>query len=200
VTVSIALLHYPVRDRFGCTIASAVTNLDIHDLARLARTYGISRFFVVTPIAEQRDLVRELVGHWTRSGAVANPDRKSAMELVSIATDLDEVRDMVQEKPDYAESIRIYATSARLEMGPKTVSWQFARKEMAMKSRNGLILFGTASGLSEEVLDEVDGILPPIRGAGEYNHLSVRAAAAIILDRLFGENGPRDLSKSARVP
>ncbi|MEF3169392.1 MAG: RNA methyltransferase [Deltaproteobacteria bacterium] len=188
MTVSIALLHYPVLNRFGDTIASAVTNLDIHDLARLARTYGISRFFVVTPIAEQQDLVRELVGHWTGSGAVANPDRKSAMELVSIATDLHEVREMIQKKADYTEPMRIYATSARWETCPKTVPWHVVREEMTMKRRHGLILFGTASGLSEEVMGEVDGILPPIRGVGEYNHLSVRAAAAITLDRLFGEN------------
>ena len=47
-----------------------------------------------------------------------------------------------------------------------------------------LLVFGTGWGLTEEVLDRVDDVLEPIRGTGGYNHLSVRAAAAIILDRL----------------
>lgn len=42
-------------------------------------------------------------------------------------------------------------------------------------------------GLIEEVMESSDYILEPIRGKAVYNHLSVRAAVAIILDRLFGE-------------
>ena len=49
-----------------------------------------------------------------------------------------------------------------------------------------LILFGTAWGLAQEVIEAGDGILPPITGTGDYNHLSVRSAAAITLDRLLG--------------
>ncbi len=49
-----------------------------------------------------------------------------------------------------------------------------------------LFLFGTGWGLTEEVLEQADDILEPIRGAGAYNHLSVRSAAAILLDRLRG--------------
>jgi hypothetical protein len=49
-----------------------------------------------------------------------------------------------------------------------------------------LILLGTAWGLAQEVIDAGDGILPPISGLGNYNHLSVRSAAAIVLDRLLG--------------
>jgi hypothetical protein len=47
-----------------------------------------------------------------------------------------------------------------------------------------LLLLGTGWGLAAEVLDRVDDVLEPIAGAGPYNHLSVRAAAAIMLDRL----------------
>ena len=50
-----------------------------------------------------------------------------------------------------------------------------------------LILLGTGHGLAQDIVDASDYTLCPIRGAAEYNHLSVRAAAAIILDRVIGE-------------
>jgi hypothetical protein len=50
-----------------------------------------------------------------------------------------------------------------------------------------LLLFGTGWGLTEELLAGVDRVLRPIQGNSDYNHLSVRAAVAIMLDRLFGD-------------
>lgn len=47
-----------------------------------------------------------------------------------------------------------------------------------------VLVLGTGWGLVEEILEKADVILEPIRGMGDYNHLSVRAAAAIMLDRL----------------
>ena len=58
---------------------------------------------------------------------------------------------------------------------------------MAAEPGPWLILFGTGSGLTDGVLEQCDHLLDPIEGAGEYNHLSVRGAVAIILDRLFGK-------------
>ncbi len=77
----IALLHHPVLDREGRVITSAVTNADIHDIARSAKTYGVKRFFIVTPIADQADLVRTIIGHWTcGAGGALNPSRREALE------------------------------------------------------------------------------------------------------------------------
>ncbi|HEY6838272.1 MAG TPA: RNA methyltransferase, partial [Geobacteraceae bacterium] len=50
-----------------------------------------------------------------------------------------------------------------------------------------LLVFGTGWGLTEELFERADLVLRPIKGPGSYNHLSVRSAAAIILDRLLGE-------------
>jgi hypothetical protein len=50
-----------------------------------------------------------------------------------------------------------------------------------------LLLFGTGNGMAEDLLAACDYLLPPLR-AGGYNNLSVRAAVAIILDRLKGED------------
>jgi hypothetical protein len=47
-------------------------------------------------------------------------------------------------------------------------------------------MFGTGWGMSQELLDRADIFLDPINGPKEYNHLSVRSACAIMLDRLFG--------------
>jgi hypothetical protein len=48
------------------------------------------------------------------------------------------------------------------------------------------LLFGTGFGMAPAMLDRADFALAPLLGPGEYNHLSVRAAAGIILDRLRG--------------
>jgi hypothetical protein len=56
---------------------------------------------------------------------------------------------------------------------------------------HALVLFGTGSGLADSVLGLADLVLAPIVGPADadgtrWNHLSVRSAAAIILDRLRG--------------
>ncbi len=53
MAVNIALIHFPVINKLGETIGSAVTNLDIHDIARAARTFGVDRYYIITPYADQ---------------------------------------------------------------------------------------------------------------------------------------------------
>jgi hypothetical protein len=61
--------------------------------------------------------------------------------------------------------------------------------EMRTRIRKGedafLLLFGTGWGLLEEDIEAADYRLLPIHGAGEFNHLSVRSAVSIILDRIL---------------
>ncbi|MDA8162896.1 MAG: RNA methyltransferase [Desulfobacteraceae bacterium] len=183
--INIALVHYPVLNRSGETIASAVTNLDIHDIARVARTWGVAGYYVVTPLAEQQALVAELIGHWTGGvGGEMNPDRRSALELVRIAGSLKDVREDVALKTSGCSFT--YATTARNRQN--SVRWSDLRKGLVKGRDDLLLVFGTASGLAEQVFDEVDGAMEPIRGIGEYNHLSVRSAVAIALDRLLSSD------------
>lgn len=56
-----------------------------------------------------------------------------------------------------------------------------------LEERPVLLVFGTGHGLAPEVLEGCDAILRPLRWMDGYNHLSVRAAAAIIMDRLLGD-------------
>ena len=182
--VDIALIHYPVYNKNHDVIGSAVTNLDLHDLARAGKTYGIRHVYVVTPFADQQELVREIVGHWQDGyGATYNTDRKEALSIIRICPDIAELLELVTDES--AHKPTVVATCA--EPKADTISFGEARQRIG-QGEQFLLLFGTAWGLTEEVFDATDGTLPPIRGRTDYNHLSVRSAVSIILDRIFGES------------
>ena len=90
--VGIVLLHYPVYDRNGRTVVSAITNLDLHDIARAAKTFGLFRYYVVTPVTGQQQMAAQIIGHWREGwGATYNPKRKAALDQVRVKDTLDEV-------------------------------------------------------------------------------------------------------------
>ena len=183
--VSIALLHYPVYDKNRRVVATAVTNLDIHDIARLAKTFGLFRYFVVTPIEEQRILAERILNHWQEGwGASYNPTRRAAFDLLRVAPDLDSVLKDLENT--YQRPAKIVVTGARTGRDNIILSCGL-RQLLHDREQPFLLLFGTGWGLTEELFDRADFILEPIKGSGDYNHLSVRTAAAIILDRLLGD-------------
>lgn len=186
--VELALVHYPVANKNGETIGSAVTNLDIHDIARAARTFGIAKYHIVTPYEDQQQLVAEILDHWlTGRGSVYNEKRKAALSLVRVCASLDELYG--QSEAEWGKRPTVVATCARPQ--PNTVGYGAVRQRLATGERF-LLLFGTGWGLTPEVMARVDATLPPISGATAYNHLSVRAAAAIVLDRLLGNRETED--------
>jgi len=69
------------------------------------------------------------------------------------------------------------------------ISFNTMRDMLNNKARPFLILFGTGWGLTETVFSQSDYVLEAIKGYTDYNHLSVRSAAAIVLDRLMGRQG-----------
>ena len=178
----VALIHYPVVDKNGDIIASAVTNLDLHDISRAARTYGLRSFYVVTPLEDQKDLVLRIISHWTHGiGATYNPKRRSALELIRIKNSFSEVLDQIADiENDYPITI---ATCARKY--PTNISYDKFRA-MLNNGKPYVLALGTAWGLAEEFISTADYVLEPIVGTTDYNHLSVRSAAAIMLDRLLG--------------
>ena len=189
----IALLHHPVLDREGRVITSAVTNADIHDIARSARTYGVKRFFIVTPIADQADLVRTIIGHWTcGAGGALNPSRREALEAVEVAGTLSDVVEAIAREE--SGPVNTVVTGARL--GGACVSHGQLREILDDGSGTTLIIFGTGWGLADPVIESSRYRLEPISGPGSYNHLSVRSAVAITLDRLVGrKDGSREDQK-----
>jgi hypothetical protein len=177
-----ALIHYPVKDKNGQTIASAVTNLDLHDIARAAKTYGLRSFYVVTPLTDQQELVQRIIAHWiTGSGLKYNPTRSLALELIEVKASLAQVADDIRRRSGAMPQTVV--TSARYEAGNLTFG---ELKNLILTGSPYLLLFGTAWGLSEELIQTADYRLDPVLGGTEYNHLSVRCAAAVIFDRLLG--------------
>lgn len=178
----VALVHYPVVNRRGETIASAVTNLDLHDIARSARTYGVQAFYVVTPLTDQIALAQKIVSHWTEGvGGEHNPQRREALSLVRVEETLSDVLAHIGEKGDGTPETVV--TSAKKRSGSLSYP-QF--QEMIQTNQPYLLVLGTGWGLAETMMNTADHLLAPVNGPGNYNHLSVRSAAAIILDRLLG--------------
>jgi len=179
----LALLHHPVLDKNGQIVTTAVTNMDIHDIARTACTYGVRRFFVVTPIRALRALSERIIDHWeTGFGSTYNLTRKEALALVRIEPDLDGAIVAIERETGTCPTIIV--TSAR--PSPDAVCFDALRAHLAAATEPQLLVFGTGWGLAPEVLARADLRVEPIFGPTPYNHLSVRSAAAIILDRLYG--------------
>jgi hypothetical protein len=182
-----ALVHYPVLDRRGDEVTTSVTNLDVHDIARSARTYGLRGYFVVIPVEAQHPVVHKIIDHWsTGAGVERFPERSQAIELVRIARSLDDAIAEIEAREGRLP--RLVATSAK--RGRERSTHAQERQTEQSDPRPTLLLFGTGHGLSPKVLERCDTILAPIEGPTAYNHLSVRAAVAITLDRLFGAEEP----------
>ncbi len=179
----IALLHYPVVDRNARIVTSAITSLDIHDLARAARTYGVRGFFVVHPVAEQREFAARVIEHWFEEpGRAFDSRREEALRLARVVATLDEA--LAAAEAESGAAPMVVSTSAR---NPNQMSFQNLREKIeARGGRPIVLLFGTGFGLAPEVMKCAAAALAPLRGPADYNHLSVRAAVAAILDRLRG--------------
>jgi tRNA (guanine37-N1)-methyltransferase len=190
--IYLALLHHPVYNKRRETVATAVTNVDIHDIARSSRTYGLSGFYLVTPVEQQRALVAEILGHWTEgAGARHNPRRADALSRAEVVPALADVIEAITHREGKRPDVVV--TGARL--AGAVTSYQTLRARMTAPDASQapvLIVLGTGWGLTSEVVDAADIRLAPIDGVDGYNHLSVRSAAAIILDRLLGEREDSD--------
>lgn len=180
--IFVALAHFPVYDKNGEIVVSSVTTLDVHDISRICRTYNVAAFYVVTPLQAQQELVRNLIKHWLEGyGARYNPTRKEALQGVKISDHLEDAAADIARR--CGRKPRIFIPDAK--DFPQSVSYAQARDEVK-KDGPVLLVFGTGWGLEKGFIERADVVLAPIKGIGEYNHLPVRAAIAIILDRLLG--------------
>jgi hypothetical protein len=182
VKLAVALVHHPVLDGQGAIVTTAVTNLDVHDLSRSARTYDCSDYFIAHPIAAQRELVERIRTHWIEGSSGRRiPDRREALGLLRVVASLDEAIEALGGR----DEVEVWVTAARRHGTP--LSFNDARERLARMTKPVLLVFGTGWGLAQSVLEQSDARLEPISAAnGTYNHLSVRAACAIALDRLLG--------------
>ncbi len=168
-------------------IAAAITNLDLHDLARLARTYDLPGCFIITPLEDQKVLAEQLISHWCKGiGREFHPHRWQALERLRIVESIGAAQETVAEETGVTPVL--WATSAK--PGAAALTYRQARQSLHHEGCNQakphLLLLGTAWGLAPGVLTMCSSVLEPIAGASDYNHLSVRCAAAIMVDRLVG--------------
>jgi hypothetical protein len=184
--IYLSLIHYPVLNKNGEAVVSAITNLDIHDIARAARTYGSRRYFIVTPVKDQQALTEKIISHWTDGyGGEYNPSRRDALSIVRVADSIETVKSEIEKETGIAPKVVATSAKNRSAEGSATqlIRFEELRKSLATGSPH-LIVFGTAWGLAPEIFDQVDWTLEPITGDGPYNHLSVRSAVTVVLDRL----------------
>jgi hypothetical protein len=184
--IYIGLVHYPVYNKNKEVIIAAVATVNLHDLARLAKTYELGGYFVINPLEDQHALINRFLAHWLKGyGGLYNPQRICPLHLIYSVYSLQEAISFIKNK--WQQSPQIIITSAC--QNEYNLDYPQARR-LLRQQIPFLILFGTAWGLSKDLISQTNYVLKAIEGVGNYNHLSVRAAAAIILDRLLGgENG-----------
>ena len=177
-------VHYPVLDKRGEKSSTAITGMDLHDIARACRTYGIKKYLLVTPLQQQREMAQKIVTHWTEGwGASYNHDRSEAFSTLKIFASVNRALKWVRER-EKTEPFKI-ATTAKSVGG--AVHWLSLKRRILEEDLAPVFIFGTGWGLHQDVIDDADSIMTPIAGGlDSWNHLSVRSAVSITLDRFFG--------------
>ena len=181
--LDLALVHAPVLNRRGETIAATCDEFDFFDLSRLCLTYPVRRFYVVQPVEAQQAMVRRMLAH-ARSEA-RDVEARRSFEAARLVSELDDA--IAESRREFSEEGRghcVVATSARAGDG----ALEFAEARAMIRSEDGvgiLLLIGKGWGLAEPAFATADRRLAPIDAGTGFNHLSVRAATAILLDRLL---------------
>jgi hypothetical protein len=208
--IFLALVHHPVLDKSGQVVTTALTNVDVHDLARSARTFGLQGCYIVTPVALQQRMVSEMVAHWSEGSGAEHQRRAEAIRRVRVAASIEDACADIDLRSGHAPYVAVTAARYRPEGMPSRLAevtpYAALRRQLAQAGphdRPLLLLFGTGWGLAPAAFDLADLRLPPVQcdrahaqpvqldgydAPQVYNHLSVRAAAAIILDRLCGQH------------
>ena len=192
----VALVHHPVVDRTGKVVTTSLTNFDIHDLARSTRTYGLAAYHIVTPVTSQREKAEHIARLWLEeTEATRKPpqtgSRAGALALVRTADSIETV--LTALTAEHGETPLVVATSAREESFPAALRRtpdEFVVEASGLTAPV-LLLLGTGWGLADTLIPAVSRVLAPIEGHSDWNHLSVRSAGAVMMDRLFGRRPRR---------
>ena len=181
--IYLGLVHYPVVDKHDKTVISSITNLDVHDIARSVKTFNLDGFFIIHPSQVLRKLIQKVCDHWSHgAGYDYNINRSEALSTILSVPSLDDSIREIEKR--HGSLPRMVITSART--GPRSIEYDTFKELLPNIKEPIFLLFGTGWGIHQSVIDKSEYRLNPIWGRGDYNHLSVRSAVAIILDRLFG--------------
>lgn len=188
MSLHVALVHFPIIDKDGSAVCTSVTNLDLHDISRAGTTYGAAGVWIVHPHEAQQRFIRRVMRHWTDGwGAGYNPSRKESLAKTHLVADLDEVSRRI----DAVEGARPILIGTHAAPTDNQTTYRQLRARIETEPQTPFcIVFGTGWGLHPEAMETMDLMLEPIYGPTDWNHLSVRAAIGIILDRLAGRDRP----------
>ncbi len=166
---------------------TSVMSLDVHDIARSSKTYGVQGFFVVTPLKDQKAILDKFLSFWKEGeGVEYRRDRHQAIKAVTVLDSLDRVVEEIER--EHGVRPLLVATSAqRVHEHPQSITYRDQGLVWA-HGRPVIIILGTGNGLSSALIARSDYVLIPLAGLTDFNHLSVRSAAAVILDRWLGIN------------
>lgn len=189
--IAVGLIHYPIRDSKGKVVATNITNLDVHDIARAARVFGVEKYYIIHPMEDQRSFVHRMLDHWRiGDGSKYNSKRKTALTMVETAESLEAAIADWDRSEEFSGPPMIVSTHARALDGVPQVSFRELRAKIEAGTPQDrlFLIFGTGYGLTDEFMRGCDLLLEPVKGAtaDDYRHLSVRSAVSIILDRLRG--------------
>ena len=163
---------------------TSVTSIDVHDIARSSTTYGVEQFFVVTPLKDQQRIVGTLLDFWQKGiGVEYNRGRHEAVDRVRLKNSLTDVIGAIEAQE--GKKPVVVTTSAGTHGHANLISYTDQHLVWAHDSPV-LLIFGTGKGLAQSVIQQSDYLLFPIHGFSNFNHLSVRSAVAIVLDRWLG--------------
>lgn len=182
----VVLMHDGIVQKDGRVGTTSVTSIDIHDIARSSATYNIQNYFLVTPLDDQQKMVRSILGFWNdkQVGAEYNKYRHKALDSVVLLSSLKEVVEQIERQEGKAPII--IGTSARFDQNLERMISYHDQATVWSHDRPVLIMLGTGHGMAPELLDQCDYFLQPLCGFSDFNHLSVRSAAAIIFDKWLG--------------
>jgi hypothetical protein len=177
------LVHHPIINKRGDIVTTSVTNLDIHDIARSARTFGFEGYFIITPVKKQHELISSILDHWnTDTANQYNPDRQSALTFIQVADSIEAAQKKIEER----HGMKTYKVVTGANFKEYNGVESDLCNQLSVDKRPMMLIFGTGWGLHASVIEQADFKLEPIFGSSEdgYNHLSVRSAVAIYCDRI----------------
>ncbi len=184
--IYVAVLHYPMIGKDGRVVTTAVANMDVHDIARSCRTYQIKRYYIVNNLPMQKQIVMRVLNYWKSGfGKEYNPSRAEALKFVKVLSYYEDLIEEITKENDGVAPLKVFTSAKHRE---NTVSYDKMREIALKEEKPILLLFGTGQGMPNEILETCELSLEPIRGKSDYNHLSVRSAVSITLDRIIGEN------------
>lgn len=181
MSLYVGLVHHPIKNKRNELVTTSVTNMDVHDISRSCKTFGVKKYFIVTPLELQHHLVSKILGHWKRDeNGAYNPDRQNALSETELSRSVEESIEKITDIEGKAP--KVVVTGA--QYNDYSITCQNLKKQILLDETPIFLLFGTGWGLHASLVEKADLVLDPIYGSGDYNHLSVRSAVAIYLDRL----------------